>query len=108
MSQLDEDAVLQSMMNKILLVAMNDGKISEDELAILKQVKLDIQSLREAIKSLETSEETSEEEVNRLKEFRKNLLQNAYSISQKDKIITQEERDLINSLIKSLMTTENY
>lgn len=95
------------MMNKILLVAMNDGEISEDELAILKQVKLDIRSLRDAIKDLERSEETSEEEATRLKGFRKNLLQNVYEISKQDKIITQEERDLINSLIKTLMSEDN-
>ncbi|MHA2503006.1 MAG: hypothetical protein ACXAE3_09055 [Candidatus Kariarchaeaceae archaeon] len=91
-------------MNTILLVAMEDDVISEDELAILRQVKLDIQSLREAIHDLEKKDETSEEESDRLKDFRKNLLQNVYDISKEDKIITQDERNMINSLIKSLMT----
>jgi len=106
LSKFDEDTVLQNMMNKILLVAMEDGNFSEDELAILKQVKLDIQFLRDGIKNLEKSEETSEEEAERLKKFRKNLLQNAYDISVQDKIITKEERDLINSLIKLLMSED--
>ena len=106
MSQLDEDEILQGLMNTILLVAMDDGKISEDELAILKQVKMDIQSLREAIQKAERSDETSEKEAESLKQFRKNLLQNAYNISKQDKIITQEERDIINSLIKSIMKIE--
>jgi hypothetical protein len=101
---LDEDQVLQRLMNTILLVAMEDDVISEDELAILRQVKLDIQSLREAIHDLEKKDETSEEESDRLKDFRKNLLQNVYDISKEDKIITQDERNMINSLIKSLMT----
>jgi len=91
------------MMNTILLVAMEDGEVSEDELAILKQVKVDIQLLRDAIKELEKADETSEEEAERLQKFRKDLLQNAYNISREDKIITQDERNIINSLIKSLM-----
>ena len=100
---LDEDRILQNMMNTILFVAMEDGEISEDELAILKQVKLDIQSLRDAIKDLEKSNETTEEETLRLKKFRKDLLKNAYEISREDKVITKDERNIINSLIKSLM-----
>ena len=34
------------MMNKILLIALEDGEITKDELAILEQVKLDVQNLR--------------------------------------------------------------
>ena len=43
---LDEDLVIQEMMNKILLIALEDGEITKDELAILEQVKLDVQNLR--------------------------------------------------------------
>ena len=46
MIDVDEDTILQNLMNTILLVAMDDGEITEDELAILKQVKLDVKSLR--------------------------------------------------------------
>ena len=41
MMNLDEDLVIQEMMNKILLIALEDGEITKDELAILEQVKLD-------------------------------------------------------------------
>ncbi len=99
----NEDTVLQNLMNTIYYVAMDDGEITTDELAILKQVKIDIHTLRKAIKKAEKEESTTEGETKQLIEFRKNLLQNAYDISQSDHVITQEERNLINTLIKILM-----
>ena len=103
MSTLNEDIVLQGLLNKILFVAMEDGIITDDELAILKQVKLDIASLRTKIIEAEKSTDVSEEDTLRLKEFRKNLLQNAYNISKSDKVITQDERNIINCLIRTLV-----
>jgi tellurite resistance protein len=102
MTEMDEDAILQNLMNTILLVAMDDGEITQDELAILKQVKLDVNGLRQTLKDLEEDSDTKEE-AKQLKEFRKNLLQNAYDITRQDRVITQEERNIINSLIKTLM-----
>lgn len=99
----EEDKILQNLMNTIILVAMEDGVITQDELAILKQVKFDIKKLRNAIQDAE-KEAKNEEELILLKNFRKNLLQNAYDISKSDRIITQDERNLINTLIRSLMS----
>lgn len=102
MSISNNDIILQNLMNTILYVAMDDGVITEDELAILKQVKLDINSLRKTIQEAEKSDFTTNDEVKQLSHFRKNLIQNAYDISKSDHIITQDERNLINTLIKAL------
>ena len=83
---------------------MDDGIITPDELAILKQVKLDINMLRKTLKDAEKDEETTSEEQEQLVWFRKNLLQNIYNISKADHVITQDERNLINTLIKALMS----
>ena len=99
----DEDKILQNLMNTILFIAMEDGEITKDELAILKQVKLDVKSLRVKIDAVADGQDSEKEEYVLLKTFKKNLLQNAYDISKKDKKITQDERNLINSLIKVLM-----
>ena len=45
----------------------------------------------------------SEIGVDRLMDFRKILLENACEISQKDDIITEKERNVINSIIKSVI-----
>ncbi len=103
MSVSEEDKILQNLLNTILFVAMDDGVISSDELAILKQVKLDVKSLRIKIEDATNMATSSNEELSLLNEFKKNLLQNAYDISREDKKITIEERNLINSLIKVLM-----
>ena len=100
---LDEDLVIQEMMNKILLIALEDGEITEDELAILEQVKLDVQNLRMGSTNIDEESLKSEIGVDRLMDFRKILLENAYEISQKDNIITEKERNLINSIIKSVI-----
>jgi len=99
----NEDVVLQNLMNTILYVAMDDGIITPDELAILKQVKLDINFLRKTIKDAEKSDRTTDDEAEQLMNFRKNLLQNTYDISRSDHVISQDERNLINTLIKALM-----
>lgn len=103
MMNLDEDLVIQEMMNKILLIALEDGEITEDELAILEQVKLDVQNLRMGSTNIDEESLKSEIGVDRLMDFRKILLENAYEISQKDDIITEKERNLINSIIKSVI-----
>ena len=100
---LDEDLVIQEMMNKILLIALEDGEITKDELAILEQVKLDVQNLRMGSTNIVEESLKSEIGVDRLMDFRKILLENAYEISQKDDIITEKERNLINSIIKSVI-----
>ncbi len=100
---LDEDLVIQEMMNKILLIALEDGEITKDELAILEQVKLDVQNLRMGSTNIDEENLKSEIGVDRLMDFRKILLENAYEISQKDDIITEKERNLINSIIKSVI-----
>ena len=103
MMNFDEDLVIQEMMNKILLIALEDGEITKDELAILEQVKLDVQNLRMGSTNIDEESLKSEIGVDRLMDFRKILLENAYEISQKDDIITEKERNLINSIIKSVI-----
>ena len=103
MSITEEDKILQNLLNTILFVAMDDGVITDDELAILKQVKLDVKSLRIKIEDATKQVASSNKELMLLNEFKKNLLQNAYDISREDKKITTEERNLINSLIRVLM-----
>ena len=83
--------------------ALEDGEITEDELAILEQVKLDVQNLRMGSTNIDEESLKSEIGVDRLMDFRKILLENAYEISQKDDIITEKERNLINSIIKSVI-----
>ena len=103
MSISDDDLVLQELMNKLAFVAMEDGNISKDELAILKQVKFDINSFRERINEIKTSESTSTKEVDHLEEFSKDIIQNAYKITKSDHVITTDERAIINTLIKALI-----
>lgn len=100
---LNEDVVVQDLLNKVIFVALDDGIITQDELAILKQVKLDINTIRDKLKSHEDELESNSTEAKILDEFSKNIVQNAYEISQTDEVITDDERKLINTLIKVLL-----
>ena len=100
---LNEDVVVQDLLNKVIFVALDDGIITQDELAILKQVKLDINTIRDKLKSHEDELESTSTEAKILDEFSKNIVQNAYKISQTDEVITDDERKLINTLIKVLL-----
>lgn len=103
MTVLNEDVVVQDLLNKVIFVALDDGIITEDELAILKQVKIDINSFRDKLKNHEGILEKSSTEAKLLDLFSKNIVQNAYQISQNDRVITDDERKLINTLIKVLI-----
>lgn len=101
----NEDVVLQNLMNKMIFVALEDGVITEDELAILKQLKLDITDIRNRVLEAENLPDISNDERKKLDDFSKDILQNAYDISKNDHVINDDERKLINTLIKSLLTT---
>ncbi|MHA2028152.1 MAG: hypothetical protein ACW99Q_02075 [Candidatus Kariarchaeaceae archaeon] len=100
---MNEDVIVQDLLNKIIFVALDDGIITEDELAILKQVKLDINTIRERLKNHEDKFDINSTEAKLLDDFSKNIVQNAYNISQNDHVITDDERNLINTLIQVLI-----
>ncbi|OLS21501.1 MAG: hypothetical protein HeimC2_09300 [Candidatus Heimdallarchaeota archaeon LC_2] len=99
----NEDVIVQNLLNKIIFVALEDGIITEDELAILKQVKIDVKTIRDRLKSIGSQLEEKSTEAKLLNEFSKDVVQNAYNISQNDRVITDDERKLINTLIKALI-----
>ena len=99
----NEDVIVQDLLNKIIFVALEDGIITEDELAILKQVKIDVKTIRERLKSVGSQLEEKSTEAKLLNEFSKDIVQNAYNISKNDRVITDDERKLINTLIKALI-----
>ena len=99
----NEDIIVQDHLNKIVFVALDDGIITEDELAILKQVKVDVKTIRDRLKSAGSQLEEKSTEAKLLNEFSKDIVQNAYNISQNDRVITDDERKLINTLIKALL-----
>ena len=99
----NEDVIVQDLLNKIIFVALEDGEITEDELAILKQVKIDVKTIRERLKSVGSQLEEKSTEAKLLNEFSKDIVQNAYNISKNDRVITDDERKLINTLIKALI-----
>ncbi len=99
----NEDVIVQDLLNKIVFVALEDGIITEDELAILKQVKFDVKTIRDRLKNVGSQLEEKSTEAKLLNEFSKDIVQNAYNISQNDRVITDDERKLINTLIKALI-----
>lgn len=103
MSISNEDVIVQNLLNKIIFVALEDGIITEDELAILKQVKIDVKTIRDRLKSVGSQLEEKSTEAKLLNEFSKDVVQNAYNISRNDRVITDDERKLINTLIKALI-----
>jgi len=99
----NEDVVLQNLMNTMIFVALEDNVITEDELAILKQLKLDLTEIRNKVSQIDKNSEFTNDDAKKLDEFTKDILQNAYDISKNDHIINDDERKLINALIRALL-----
>lgn len=98
-----EDEKLQNLLTDIMMIALEDGIITDDEMAILKRLKMDIKQLREKIENAIQKGDLTDEEKTELKRLKKMILKNAYETSSKDFNITKEERALISGLIKSVM-----
>lgn len=98
-----EDADLQNLLTSILLIALEDGVITEDEKAILNQIKLDMKSFRELIEKAEDDGVITNEEKQQIDELRKQLLKNAYNVTTSDHVITKDERAIMSTMIKLLV-----
>ncbi len=98
-----QDEKLQNLLTDIMMIALEDGIITDEEMAILKRIKLDIKELQHKIENGLNSENLSEEEKTQLKEWKKAILKNAYELSSEDFNITRDERALISGLVKLMM-----
>jgi len=79
-------------------VALFDGKITEDEQAILDQVTLDFNKLEKQLVAMLKSdlEESEFEEV--MVGFLKDAVDHAVAIAKEDDLISEDEKFLINTI----------
>ncbi len=98
-----EDEKLQRILTDAMLIALEDGIITDDEMAILKQLKMDVKELQERIETVIKEGDLTDEEKQELKTLKKKILKNAYDTSSRDFNITKDERALISGLVKLIM-----
>lgn len=101
--ELTPDIQLQNFLSDLLLVALEDGVISDDENALLRQIKVDTKRLLQLIKEAKEDGIITDEERKQLDEFKKKFLSSAYELTKNDWVISKEERALMSALIKLLM-----
>jgi hypothetical protein len=102
-----DETKLQNVLTELFLKAYEDGIITNDEHAILNQVKLDAQKYAEELQIALEDHIITSDERNKLLMLKKDLLQNAYEKSREDNIISKDEKALISLLIKILVQNED-
>ena len=86
-----DETKLQNVLTELFLKAHEDGIITNDEHAILDQVKLDAQKYAEELQIALEDHIITVDERSKLLKLKKDLLQNAYEKSREDNIISKEE-----------------
>lgn len=98
-----EEARIQNILTSIILTALEDGTITEEESAMLKQIKLDMKNLKNIVFKAQEDGIITDEEREELDAFRKKLIEDAYKRSREDFVITKDERAIISKLIELLI-----
>lgn len=79
-------------------VALFDGRITEDEQAILDQVKMDFEKLEKTLVDMLKSDLGEEEFQNVMVDFLKDAVEHAGNIAKEDDLITEDEKFLISTI----------
>ncbi|MCE7733670.1 MAG: hypothetical protein GPJ54_02250 [Candidatus Heimdallarchaeota archaeon] len=77
-------------------VALFDGRITEDEQAILDQVKLDFENLEKTLVDILKSDLGEEEFQRVMVNFLKDAVEHASNVAREDDLMTEDEKFLIS------------
>lgn len=103
-NELDEIA---DLMSRLLIQSHEDGIVGDDESALLFDIKSNLKKYVRLLRKAATDGTIDEGEKLVLEEFRRKIVEDAYTIARKDRVITKDERDLIMILIRKLIRDRN-
>lgn len=92
------NAAIKKCIYDLFEVALFDGEITEDEQALLDQVKIDFEKLEDQLVSILKSDLDESEFQKVMNNFLKDAATNATAVANEDDFITIDEQFLINSM----------
>ncbi len=85
---------------QLLAKATEDGVISPEEQAILNQAKFDLDYYEKLLQLAVLDDIITSDESDQLKAARDKILKGAWVVADEDSVITKDEADLLNLLLK--------
>ncbi|MHA2172897.1 MAG: hypothetical protein ACXAB7_23795 [Candidatus Kariarchaeaceae archaeon] len=92
---------------QLLAKATEDGVISPEEQAILNQAKFDLDYYEKLLQLAVLDDIITSDESNQLKVARNKILKGAWVVADEDAVITKDEAELLNLLLKILKDIES-
>ena len=101
------DVLIAEIMKSIIEVAARDGKISNDEELIVDNVHQNIKEFRKALKIAWEDKIITVEERELLEEIADKILDNAMETANADGFLTQEEMNLLLAIAMKVKVPKN-
>ena len=92
---------IKSILEGVVKQAERDGIITNEEAELINKIQVSARELEERLVRILKEERPSKEELNRIIDREKlNLIRDATEHAKKDGVITQDEQEIIDRLIK--------
>ena len=103
---MDDQSDMQKLYDKLIDKAKEDGVITEEEQAILDQVKINIEDYEKLLSEALDDNIITEDEAKELRNTRAKMLDSAWITADKDAEINPDEAGLLNLLLNLLKKIE--
>ncbi len=103
---MDDQSDMQKLFGKLLDKAKEDGVITDEEQAILDQVKINIDDYEKLLHRALDDNIITEDEAKELRNSRAKMLDTAWVTADKDAEIDSDEASLLNLLLSLLKKIE--
>ena len=95
--------VIQQVMNKLQFQIYEDDVVRDDEADLLSVIKTEMKNYAELLSKFSEDKVIDSGERAMMSEYRKRIIEKAYQLAREDKVISEDERAIINLLIKNLV-----
>ena len=89
-------------MNQLMEIAAKDGYVSSDEIEIIRQAEVDVDSYATVLKEALDDGKIDEKEKKFLDELKSLILERAETIAKLDDVVSPDEQDLLKKLSEIL------
>jgi len=90
------------VLTEIFEAAAKDGKITEEEYEIIKQVEVDIDIFNKALEQVEMDNILEPEEIGKLMDLRDRILERAEIVARSDDVISEDEAELLKVIANAI------
>ena len=90
------------VLEEIFQAAAKDGKISDEEYEIIKQVEVDLDIFNKALEQVEKDNILEPEEIGMLMDLRDRILERAEIVARADHEITEDEAELLKVIANAI------